>query len=290
MAFNAGSGGVSAGNWRNAVSQQAPAPPGYHGPPMEWSGDGYKARTAPPGYTWDEVKQEWVHSPTQQGAAVNEYNTAANPALNGLLSSISSTFGTGGGSGGGSSSVTPASGGTLSGSGGSSIGSGGNSNPSVGGGGYVPAIQMPDMSKAGAAAFAGAKDRAGGVARSMVDSLRGELGASGNLGGGAEVQGIKDIARDAGGVIGQASRDQAMKEADLGADFAKTGYTGAITQRGQDISAQEANARLAQEKEQEASRLAFQQESLRSQQQLQLLQLALSGIKGGGAAGGGLQY
>lgn len=241
--------------------------------------------SAPPGYEYDPIKMAYVKTPTAQGSAVKQYNDAANPALSGLLSSIGSTFGAGGGA-----TAAPAGGGSFSGSGASTVGSGGGTPSVGGGGGYVPPIKMPDMSRASDAAFATSKDRAGKIGRSMIDSLRGELGATGNLGGGAEVQGIKDIATEAGGVVGQASRDQAIKEADLGADFAKTGYQGSITQRGQDISAQEANARLAQEKELQASRMAFEQQSLKSQQQLQLLQLALSGLKGGGAAGGGLEY
>src|SRR5882672_10969579 len=89
----AGVGGVGQGNFLNAVSQKAPVLPGYHGPPMEWSGDGYKAQATPPGYTWDSVKGDWVHSPTQQGQAVNEFNTAANPALSSLLGSLSTGAG-----------------------------------------------------------------------------------------------------------------------------------------------------------------------------------------------------
>jgi hypothetical protein len=41
-----------------------------------------------------------------------------------------------------------------------------------------------------------------------------------------------------------------QKQTDVAADFAKTGYEGDITQRGQDIQAQDANARLALAKQQ----------------------------------------
>jgi hypothetical protein len=106
------------------------------------------------------------------------------------------------------------------------------------------------------------------VARSAVDTLRGELGSTGNLGSGAEVQGVRDITGTAAGIEGQAGRDIAMKRADQAADFAKTGYQGSIAQRGQDISAQEANARLA-----------LEQRQAESQRQLQLMTLALGGLK-----------
>ena len=76
-----------------------------------------------------------------------------------------------------------------------------------------------------------------------------------------------------------------MKEADLSADFAKTRYGGEITQRGQDVSSQEARARLAQESRIADASLNFQKQQAASQQQLQMLQLALSGLKG--ATGGG---
>lgn len=277
----AGVGGVSQGNWLNSVSQKAPVPPGYHGPPMEWSGDGYKARTAPPGYTWDEVKGEWVHSPTQQGQAVNEFNTAANPSLASLLSSITSGGGAPAANGGAPNAAPGSSSGSAS-----SVGTNGFGTSGVSGGNRLPTLQMPDQTNATNAAFATAKDKVGKTSRASLDSLRGELGATGMLGSGAEGQLTRDVITSGAGELGQVSRDQAGKQADLAADFAKTNFAGGITQRGQDVSASEAAARLAQEQRLADASLSFQKQQAASQQQLQMLQLALGSLKGGGSASG----
>ncbi len=281
---------TKSGSYRDAAGQETNAPPrmpGYQGgdlsqPPMEWNQGSWATQAAPAGYEWDPVKGGYSRTPTAQGQAVNQYNTAANPALAGLLSSI----GGGGGSlsgmmGGGSSGG----GGSMSG-GGSSMGSNAYGTSGVSGGGYVPTLQMPDQSASSAASFAAAKDRVGKTSRASLDALRGELGASGMLGGGAEGQLTRDVIQSGAGELGQVSRDQAVKEADLAGDFAKTSYAGGITQRGQDVSAAEAQARLAQEARLSDANLAFQKQSAAANQQMQMLQLALSGLKGGSSASG----
>lgn len=265
MAFGAGMGGVS----------QGPTPwwqlPEYRG-----SLENLKS-SAPPGYIYDPVKMGYTQTPQAAGAAVNEFTQAANPALAGLFASIGgAASGAGGGTVGGGGGIGTS--GTTGTSGGPS---GSSSFGGVTPGGTIAAPTLPDSTAATNAAFATAKDKAGKISRASLDSLRGELGATGNLGGGAEVQGVRDIISSGAGLEGQAARDEAMKQSEIAADFAKTGYAGAITQRGQDVSAQEAQARLAQERELQASRLAFEQQQLKSQQQLQMLQLALSGLKGG---------
>lgn len=243
-------------------------------------------KSAPSGYTYDPVKMDYVHSPTQQGQAAHEYSSAANPALEGLLAGMRG----GGGYGGAGGGFAGAAGGAFGG------GAGGTTTPTGGGGtgggsslAHVANVALPDSSASIAASMAGAKDRAGNLSRASLDALRGELGATGNLGSGAEVQGTKDIIQSGAGLIGQASRDAANKQADTAADFAKTRYGGEITQRGQDVSAQEAQARLAQEARLSEATLAFQKQQAAANQQMQMLQLALSGLKGSGG-GSGLVY
>ena len=250
------------------------------------------------GYVWDPVKGEYVHSPTQQGQAVNEYNKAANPQaqdlfgrLSGLLSGGVGGQGGAGGGGGGTGGT-----GNILVNGGNDYGPGGGGGGGTGGisgGSNIAPVAMPDFTASNNAAFATAKDKAGKISRASLDSLRGELGATGNLGGGAEVQAVRDTVNENAGLLGQVSRDQAEKQAETAADFAKTGYAGNITQRGQDVSAAQANAQLAQTRELANARLAFEQRQADSARQLQLLTLALSGLKGaggGGAGGGGLVY
>lgn len=263
-------------------------PTGYQGPDQSAPGfpiitkDQQNQQGAPAGYTWDPVKQEYVHSPTQQGQAVNDYTKAANPALasllSGMLTGAGGSFGasaSGGASGGGGSfGAAPA------------IGGNGAGTSGVTGGSRLPSLSLPDQSAGTNAAYATAKDQVGKSGRASLDSLRGELGAAGMLGGGAEGQLVRDVVTDASGQLGQVSRDQAMKSADLSADFAKTRYGGEITQRGQDVSSQEAQARLAQEGRIADASLNFQKQQAASQQQLQMLQLALSGLKGGSSAEG----
>lgn len=268
-------------------------PNGYQGPDQSAPGfpiitkDQQNAKGAPAGYTWDPVKREYVHSPTQQGQAVNDYTKAANPALAGLMSSLGS--GASAQFGGGAQSSGAGVGGF--GSGGAGVPGGGvpGGGTNVTGGGHLPSLTMPDQSAGTAAAYATAKDQVGKAGRASLDSLRGELGASGMLGGGAEGQLTRDVIQGSEGQLGQVSRDQASKGADLSADFAKTNFAGGITQRGQDVSSQEAQARLAQEARLSDANLAFQKQQAASSNQLQMLQIALSGLKGG-AGGSGLVY
>ena len=278
MATNyAGTGGIS-----YTPTQRIPG--GLKQPPMtEWSPEkGSYAPPPPPGYDWDSVKGEYVRTPTAQGQAVNQFNTAANPALAGLLAGIG---GGGSASGGGMFGMGSASGSSGGGSA-ASMGSNAYGTSGISGGGRLPTLQMPDQSASSAASFATAKDRVGKTSRASLDALRGELGASGMLGGGAEGQLTRDVIQSGAGELGQVSRDQAVKETDLAGDFAKTNYAGGITQRGQDVSAAEAQARLAQEARLSDANLAFQKQSAAANQQMQMLQLALSGLKGGSGASG----
>jgi len=188
------------------------------------------------GYEYDPVKRTWVRSPTSAGSRTNQYSSAAMggmfPSLDGLSGSGSSGSSTGFAGIGGSGSGGP-----------------------VTGGGTSPSIQAPDPTAATNAAFASAKDRAGNLTRASLDSLAGEMGAQGMLGSGGQMQGMADILTSGTNIMGEESRAQMGKQADISADFAKTKYAGDITQRGQDIAAQEANARLALAQQQQQYQL-----------------------------------
>lgn len=205
---------------------------------------------------------------TAAGTYAKNYLNTAMPGAQGAFSGALS--GLQGALGGSAVAGTPA---VTGGIGGATPGLQTGGGP-VGGGGYVAPIQMADTSAANAAAYAKAKDQVGQSSRSAIDSLRDVLGATGQLGGGAEAQATRDIVSSAAGDLGQVSRDQAQTGAELAQRTAEMGYQGALTQRGQDIAAQEANARLALEAR---------------QQYLSLLQTALGGAMGGlkGALGGG---
>lgn len=170
---------------------------------------------------------------TAAGSFTNSYMNTAFPSLAGLSGAgAAGTFGLGG-----STAGTGTAG---------AAGAPGSSGP-VGGGTSVAPLQMPDQSAKNAAIFAQAKDQVGQMSRASLDSLAGELGSEGMLGGGAQAQATRDIISQGEGQLGDTVRANAVNDANLAADFAKTNYQGALTERGQNIQAQEANARLALE-------------------------------------------
>lgn len=180
-------------------------------------------RSAPSGYQYDPVQMKYIRTPSslgQDAAAMFGGMTGGGPA------SLQALSGSGGG---------------LFGQGGSGTGTGsGSGTPS-----NIARIAAPDMTSSNAATFGAAKDRAGQMARASLDALNGELGSQGMLGSGAQVQGTKDIIIDAGQFTSDVNRANAVNEAQTKGDFAKLGYTGDITQRGQDIQNNQANAQLA---------------------------------------------
>lgn len=198
------------------------------------------------------------------GTASGQYaanQIAADPALQGLYKAAG--LGTGGTSSGGV--------GGTGGMGGGSVGVGGagtagvlSSATGIGGSSGIPGIAPVDMSASNAATFGAAKDQAGQTGRSQIDSMKGLIGAAGMLGGGAEAAGTRNIVEQAGQGVNDVTRANATNTAASNLDVAKTNQASQLTQRGQDIAAQQAQAQLAME-----------QAQLNSQRQLSLLQTAL---------------
>lgn len=226
----------------------------------EYNKGGVSSRTnleqsAPPGYEYDPVKMAYVRTPTSAGTRVNEYTTAAlgggfgSPSLSGLQTAA----GIGGAAGVG--------------------GVGGVGGP-VGADTGVEDIAPIDMTQANSAIFGKAKDTAGKLGRASIESLRGLLGETGQLGGGAESQATREIGETALGTLGDVNRQQAITSAGQALDVAKTNQATRLAERGQNINAQEANARLALAQTQ----LQFQQAQMQANQQLSLLKLALSQV------------
>lgn len=209
--------------------------------------------SAPEGYEYDPVQMAYTRTPQSAGNRAAQFTNAAV----GNIPSLTGLIGTPG---------APGAPGAPGGPGGGAPGAGGP----VSGGAGVPHVDAPDMTASNNAIFAQAKDKVGQQSRASLDSLAGELGSQGMLGGGAQVQATRDVVNNNAGELGQVTRDLATKNSSDVADFKKMGYQGDITQRGQDIQSQEANARLALEQR---------------AQQYQLLDLILKGI-GGGSGGG----
>lgn len=199
---------------------------------------------------------------TEAGSAL----TALSPSLQGLLSATSGTGAATGGAGGTSSGTGSVG---VGGAGTSGVLSSATGTPGSGDT-SIPGIAPIDMTASNDATFANAKDQAGETARSEIDSMNGLLGATNALGGGAQAQGTRDIVENAAGAVGDVTRQNAVTTAQSNADIAKTNQAAAITQRGQDIAAQQAQAQLGLEEAQ-----------LNSQRQLAILGAALGSIPSG---------
>jgi hypothetical protein len=240
---NMGGAGIILGNYGNA-----PQPGHYDGSmygDMQRQADQEKSQA---GYVHNPVTGQWERPPAEQGSRQGTY-------INSLLQS--SGLGGFGGSGSGTGSGGTGAGGGL-----------GGLQAAVNGvsGGSVGDIGPIDNTQANAAAFSRAKDTVGKTSRASIDALRGELGATGMLGGGAEAAGVRDAVLSGQGQLDDVTRQQAITGSDQALDIAKTNQASQLTQRGQDVSLQEANARLA-----------LEQAQLAWQRQMQALSLAFSG-------------
>lgn len=158
-----------------------------------------------------------------------------------------------------------------------------NLNITAGGTGAVtnpsPAASVsynnPALDAARSAAFARAKDNAANTADASMKALTEELGRRGMQGGGYEAGQIGNtLAREAD-QIGEAGREQAIQDANFATHAADENFQGAITQRGQDISAAQANAQRQLEASMENARL-----TLSRQQSLQALMQSALGTAG----------
>lgn len=177
---------------------------------------------------------------TAAGTYTNNYMNTAFPSLAGLTGAAgNAALGAVGAGGVGGASAA----GTMG-------GSAGTGGPVSAGSGVGP-MQMPDMTQSNNAIFAAAKDKVGQTTRASLNSLNAELGAQGMLGGGAQSEATRDVINSGMGALGQTDRDLASQNASTALDVAKTNYGGSITQRGQDIQAQQANAQLALEQRQQ---------------------------------------
>lgn len=181
---------------------------------------------------YDAMRQSKITNASANGQAAGAYASGAMTSLNGLLP--------GGGIGGPfpSGSNDPGAGGGP--------GAGG-----PGGGGLPPSLELADPSASNAAIFAKAKDAVGQQSRAAINSLNDEMAGQGMSGSGFQGQQLENIIASGAGNLGQVSRDLASKNADTANDFAKTRYQGGITERGQNIQSQEANAQLELAREQQ---------------------------------------
>jgi hypothetical protein len=128
-----------------------------------------------------------------------------------------------------------------------------NSYATVGGPLIAPNAELDTAANASQnAALAKAKANAGAMGKSAVDALRSSLAERGILGGGSEARGLTDRLAAATNPISDVNT-QALHEnvgiaqhnQDLQQGANNTAYSGAITQRGQDIGAGETASQQA---------------------------------------------
>ena len=197
----------------NPVVQNPIAPGGYtseYGAPNQFAAGYDKA-----GYTWDPVKGTYV---TKASSAPSQ-NALFGQLTGGLSGALGGGTGAGGGAMGGLTSLIPG-----------------------GGGGSVAPLAMQDTSAADAANLNRTKDTVGKESAGAMRGLREQLGARGMLGSGLESRGTEQIAEAGLGQQGEIARQQQIDNSNRAQKTAETNYQGAITQRGQDISAAEAAA------------------------------------------------
>lgn len=124
------------------------------------------------------------------------------------------------------------------------FGGGISASSSSGGGGATPQhIDFGGLSgaegAAQSAAFARAKDQAGLIGRSAMDSLSNVMGARGLTGSGLAANAAGGVINQQANQLGEVNRDQAITGANLARQRASEMYQGNITQRGQDIVSQD---------------------------------------------------
>lgn len=153
----------------------------------------------------------------------------------------------------------------------------------VGGGRAAsPSIALPtaQIQAGSSAAFSRAKDQVGETANSVIQGLNRALAARGiTAGGGGSIaaNALENIYNAGEGQLADVSRANAINEAGTATDLAKTGYEGAIVQRGQDVNAATAEDALA-ERAAEAQTNAQLAQSTRQQQALSGLVQAFKGL------------
>lgn len=110
-----------------------------------------------------------------------------------------------------------------------------------GGGPMQPHVEMdPGGAEAAgqSAAFARAKDQAGSIGRSALNSLNDVMGARGITGSGIGVNQAGGVVQEGARQLGDVTREQLIQSLALARQRASEQYQGNITQRGQDVTQQ----------------------------------------------------
>lgn len=196
-------------------------------------------KSAPPGYTYDVTKSKFVPvvGSAQNALETQQRGVEQQGTLFGKLSSAID------GLGGSNSSPTS-----------------GSPTPSMisldGASASNGAIDTA-ADQANSAAFASAKSKAGAMARSSIDALHGEMASRGIAGSGTEGRGLVTRLAAATNPLADENNaelsgklDIARHNQDLGAQAGQANLSAQVTQRGQDLQAEEARAQIANQRQQ----------------------------------------
>lgn len=150
--------------------------------------------------------------------------------------------------------------------------------PGVGGYGYgtagtwtpqpVSVPQVPAPTSASSAAFARAKGTVANSLSGLMKSVRDQYAGRNLSGGTGEMNAMGNILLKGNQQLADTAQANAVNEAGIANDFAKMGYQGAITQRGQDIGALDsARAAALTARQQDLEQSRFSQSQSQSQAQ-----------------------
>lgn len=206
-------------------------------PFQQYSPEWYAAQQA------DTIRRQGIAG-TAAGTGEANYLNALSPSLAGLYSATGLGGTTSGTSGTGTSPVSyqaPVAGSFDA----SSVAPTGLSPSGTPGSTPTATIAPLDLSKASTAAFATAKDQAARTAAASLTGLNQALTSRGLGGAGYEAGQVGNTLAQEANTIGEAGRAEAAKEADLQAQAAEANLGAEVTQRGQDIGAQQAAAERA---------------------------------------------
>jgi len=108
----------------------------------------------------------------------------------------------------------------------------------------VPGIQNADRSAAENAAFARAKDRTALVTQGLLKSIRNNSARRGISGSPLALSGENDVMAQGAGALGEVVRDQTLEGLRREEHVADTNYSGDLSQRGQDVSAENSRQQM----------------------------------------------
>lgn len=215
------------------------------------------------------------------------YQTPPPPTTTGFSSILAGLTGATTGAGGTTNSTFPSVLGSGASFGGAPGGSTGGQGMPGGGPGGAPGgapgsgyaqLQAPNTQAAQDAAFGRAKDQVGQSTRGALTGLAGAMSGRGVVGSGVEGRGQQAVVNEGQQQLADTSRQNAITSADLAQKNAELSYSGALTQRGQDITHGDTyNSQLLTQRGQDITASGQSQQAAQARAELALKALMAQG-------------